>query len=271
MCRMFYIGKIDDNEELIALKKKVLFSYVVNSYEKRNRDGYFLALGDKSIRTLDFNEYIEFMMNIEDEELTNAIFGHIRMSTNRVTEKFIHGWRFGKFITAHNGVMSRLGETGNDSLDFFKELFKKRFTLKRFKKLLEERGSGALFIVDMNGNKYLGSVSHTVYIHFLQTKAGGFIVANSNDDIHVLRDDVVLRVVKTYNKQVGILDLERRVSIDKELRFDKVAYKDYRGNVQDGILVLGEDDMPVDLVDINPILPSDRYSWNKNKKGWIYR
>lgn len=217
MCRAFLLlggGK---------LAYKVLLNYTVNSYENRNSDGFFIKIDNKTNRTLDFAKYIDFIVKNENAiKESKLIAGHLRLATNKVCKDNIHGWGFKysgyTFNCYHNGVNSiKNRKNSNDSFDFFEAVFeraKRKKLINALREEIEERGSGAYFIVN---DKYiiLASVNHEINVHLLNNQ---LLCINSNDDIHNIKQTVtIIRNIKKFGFQFR---KKHNISFDEKISSD---------------------------------------------------
>ena len=193
MCRAIYMKKLTEgvNKNMFGLT----LNYVVNSYNKRNNDGFFIKFGDSELRTMDYNQFIEFI--VQNKELINEsqeIMIHLRLATHGRGKECVHGWELRGYNCFHNGVIeieNKLIE--DDSLDFFTEVTRDKKVLKNIKKAIKKRtGSGAFFMIGKN-KSYIFSKRHDINIHLINKN---IITINSNDDIHDFVEDIEIESEK---------------------------------------------------------------------------
>jgi hypothetical protein len=178
-----------------------------------NRDGFFIATDEKSIRTLDLKEYRTWIRENKDSiNNSKTVAGHFRIaSSGGVEKKWVHGWKFGSYFGFHNGVSSGYTKTDqNDSYEFFEDQLKvkswnsnkpgKKTIEKAFKKVTI---NGAFFLVDPHGYK---------------------VVFNKNHDVYCYLIDKEIQLVTS--QKVAISDLKGPIKIqtDRELAIGRLTY-----------------------------------------------
>lgn len=160
---MCYTSLIFSKSELGELGLKILLNQISENY-KINNHGYALFFSNYSdikekIRTMDFLDFLNFIIqNREKIKKSKLIHLHLRLSTNKVKEEFIHLWEVNGWNCSHNGVLHNcnLNNIENDSLSFFmqyKDLFEKE-KLRELKKVLENDINGYGLFLLSNVNKF---------------------------------------------------------------------------------------------------------------------
>jgi len=251
MCRAFLL--LDVKGEKDYAKYKVLVNYVVNAYDKENRDGYFIAIDGEALRTMDFKEFMRFILEREEEiAKAKVIAGHLRASTTReVSEKWVHGWNFKGYLCYHNGIIYDYRK--HDSYEFFEGI--KRFSLKEIvRRLREKEGWGVFFAVNPKGKKFVFSRSHKFNVHLIN---GNFLAINSNDDIHAIFDTISYGIETI---ELGVLSFTKYKTIS--LR-GKVR-EEHRASLEDCVLVFNERNIPVKLVEVR--FPRREW-WKKEERS----
>lgn len=155
---------------------------------KNNDDGYALRYGDEVLRTLSYYKLINTVINKKSEIMgSKLIHLHLRKSTNKVSEEFVHMWDIGGWYCAHNGVLQGYGsDEKNDSLEFFrkcKDSLKKE-NLDSLKELIEkESGYGVFLLTNKLGDKAI-VMSKNKDIHVEEyISRNSKVLAISSDDI----------------------------------------------------------------------------------------
>lgn len=186
MCRGFLIAGR-------GAKFSILMNYTVNSYNAGNTEGFFLSIGkNKSIRTLDFNEFLQY---IRDNRCAinsaKIVCGHLRLATNPVSDDNVHGWKMKGYYCYHNGINKIVNKKNdNDSYDFFERVFHHKKIRKGLLQELKERGSGCYFMVNPEKEIImLASATHGFTMHLINHK---LLVVNSGDDIHKFNEAGVI-------------------------------------------------------------------------------
>ena len=103
---------------------------MISSHHKKNKDGYAIMFSDfkrtRRMRTLNFSEFIDFVLQNKQNIMNSRIVHlHLRLSTNIVTQKFVHLWKISDFYCSHNGMLYNNYDLKkmNDSLLFFTKIF----------------------------------------------------------------------------------------------------------------------------------------------------
>jgi len=171
MCFAWLILGNKPNTKKYFLVEKLLEKTLTNS------DGFFIATGKESIRTLDVREYRKFIRERKDSiNSSKTIAGHFRIaSSGGVNNKWVHGWRFGNYYGYHNGVSCGYTKNDqNDSFEFFRDQLnvnswnsdkpgKKRIE-KAFKKVTI---NGAFFLVNPDAYKVVFNKNHDIYCYLI--------------------------------------------------------------------------------------------------------
>lgn len=197
MCRAILIKNLkqEKDENIFG----IVLNYTINSMNKGNRDGAFINFDGQELKTLDNKEFINFLLlNRDNLNKAKSVMLHLRMSTNKVSEEFIHGWKYDNYTCYHNGVIELKNKSAiNDSLDFFNSIFKQNNELNKEKlqKELNKRwGSGAFFFVDdFDKDTAIVSKEHKMNFHLINNT---LVVINSNDDVHDFDSEIELKEEK---------------------------------------------------------------------------
>jgi len=191
----------------------IVMNYVVNSYNRGNKDGFYIKFENNEIRTLDYQKFLDFIIDnqeqINDSKDVNL---HLRMATHGKGEDCIHGWNFGDYDCYHNGVVQiKNKKIPNDSYDFFKSVDKGNLkkTIKAIKSELKTRtGTGAFFMIDKSkNNSFIFSKNHTINVHLINDN---IISINSNDDVHKFEPEIELE--STGKKEIWGLEFDTEES-----------------------------------------------------------
>jgi hypothetical protein len=237
MCRSFLILDMKNRED--EAKFQITICYIYNA-SQTNNDGYYLRVDNKVIRTLDVKKYMNFAIkNRVAINKAKVISGHLRIATaGGKEEKWIHGWDFNGYECHHNGILSEYDK--HDSYEFFEGL--KTFGVNTITtKLKKTKGNGAFFMVDVKGNKFIGSRTHRVNIHYINEH---LLVFNSNDDIHSFYKGLKLKgKSSTKSHKIGVLEFEE--DIPYVLSFGNNINSDVSTTLWNEVLQLDNTNKPI--------------------------
>jgi len=247
MCRCYNVV-VKDNADIKV--SDIVINYAINSYQG-NRDGFFIEFDNKFIRTLDFTEYMKFILNHRNEiDESKSVHAHLRACTHGgVNHKWIHGWRFKSFYCSHNGVLHtyrKIKEFQNDSYTFFYNVFTCANSInkiiKNSKELLEDifGGSGVFIMTNSRYSIYI-SFNKDIHLHLLNDSV---LCVLSQDDIHKFEDKHRIIVDKEVKESdLGLVKFQRIINKVKEISTETISNiesDDYM-RIENEILVINHD------------------------------
>lgn len=247
MCRVFYTGALKGE---IGENGYNIFLNYFNNAIKENKDGFSFYNGaNAEIRTLDKTHALNGL-NLMREDLikSNFIAGHCRLSTNSVKSDYIHGWNFNGFRCYHNGILRMKRENnGNDSLDFFTEIFKKKGgIIKAIKKTIKhdlQYGWGAFMFVSPT-TKILLAINKECDIHIINNE---LLTVVSNPDIHKFKDSIDYK-----NKEnVNIMGLKFKRQCKKSIPSKVNISDDLTARINDCLIILSDENKIVKNIPID--------------------
>lgn len=262
MCRAAFIQKLKEGENTNLFP--LTLSYLLNSHNKGNKDGYFIRFDTTEIRTTDFNLAYNFV--VENEKGINnskKIMLHARMGTHGTGAEFVHGWKKEAFSCYHNGIIELKDKTIlNDSLDFFNEVTKNKKTIKNIKREIKERtGSGAFFMIG-DDVSFIFSKNHDINIHLINRD---IIVINSNDDIHEFNDTLL----NVGEEKIIKFGLEFTTTKTEKISLKLDIQEDLLMSFQNELMVIGKDGVvAIEELEVYTYKPLKNDIWGGSR--WDY-
>jgi hypothetical protein len=242
MCRLFYIGKVGD-QEVGATGYGVALNYMIHANEKGNKDGYALQEDNNIYRTMDWGNMVaRFRDHMEEIKHSHRLAGHARYSTNEINKKWIHGWDFHGYKCYHNGVLDQKNKDkhANDSYEFFENVFasEKPEMLDKIKEVVSKTGGyGALMMVGPT-DTYIVSIGHQIHIHLINDD---LLVINSNDDIH---GGLTERITFTTPGKFDWFGLKFKDNKEETRTLGMNIVKDLHTSIEDAVLKLNSRNEP---------------------------
>lgn len=249
----------------------IVMNYVVNSYNKYNKDGYYIKFGNYQIRTLKFFDFISYIREHKNEiNTSNSIQIHLRYATHGKGEDFVHGWRFlidnKAFNCYHNGVIQLINkEHINDSYDLFKTVIDKTNEnlniVENIKTELNQRtGNGTFFIVGSN-QSYIFAKNHGINVHLINDNV---LIFNSNDDIHNLKKNVFIKNKKKLQCYGFEFEQEKEIRIETDLAINSDSKLQY----DNCILVINEKGLEkIEMIEAIYNHPKSIFDYNNKNRG----
>lgn len=230
MCRVFLLMNRNGN---VKTDKWLLAMHMISNAAQQNKDGYALAYwkgGQKrDIRTLDLNKFVRWLFE-HKQEMTDSdvIFGHLRQSTNVVSEEFVHGWEIGGFVCGHNGLVNK-NKLQNDSLEYFQNVVEKEKTFgltiqQAVKNYMEKNDNfwGAGTFIMANGEEQIVvEYKNNGTVALMNSE---IILAASNKDIFDFNKKSITISETTKKISVGKIDFEE--THKKKIKLENPLNKD---------------------------------------------
>lgn len=216
MCRTFLI--YSKNKDLA---QKLCLALSIKAYDN-NRDGFFVRTPKDFIRTLNFNEYVDFVKN-NKSELYHA---HLRLrSSGEVSIINVHGWVFeflhnNWYCTENGSCIMPYDKVKCDTLLFFESITRKRKKknkIEYIKSRFENDGSGVFICTDIDFKRFiLATPSDIAYLYEIKHKN------NENDVAYIVssKEDIVENSV---GKTVYNYDYETKITRKKIWFYEKTV------------------------------------------------
>ena len=245
MCRLFSLFSTN-NTTVGQVGKDILLHLAANSLELRNKDGFFVTDDRNNIkRTLDSHEYLKFL-NETDFDNSNWISAHMRLSTNKVNKKWIHGWLLAGYYCTHNGVTQNKAYE-NDSFSFFSEVAaSKKPIIEAIKEVSEDAFGWGAFSMVSNKQKIFFSFNRALYLYYI--KEHHILAISSNDDIWKFDREFIDMEKKDYSMEaLGTLYFLKQTMKTEKLKLNKVDIESYDKELIDSFVVLNDKNLPVEV------------------------
>lgn len=231
MCYEFFIS----GKKKKKLNRDIALNLIDGHYTI-NDDGYFYGYQDNHIRTLDFFEYIDCILDSEPQ----SCLGHLRQATNGgVSKRWIHGWVFNDgWYCCHNGIINfnfyrkkRIKEFENDSYTFFYNVFLYaediEDIIENVKEVLENDcwGSGVFFLSNFERNKHIFiNFNKNMYLKLINRDT--LVVSNEKIETNKFYENITIRKKESNNIDIGILKFSN-TKIEK-IQIDTSTIKDIK-------------------------------------------
>ena len=244
---------------------------MISSHHKKNKDGYAIMFSDfkrtRRMRTLNFSEFIDFVLQNKHNIMNSRIVHlHLRLSTNIVTQKFVHLWKISDFYCSHNGMLYNNYDLKkmNDSLLFFTKIQDdlKTQNMENIKTKLENVSGFGRFILSNPKDKKLIVIAYNCEC-YLQHINDNLIVTSSK---YTINDSCSFEI--DANKKIkcfGFSLTEKRV---KKIH-SKVFVNRYASGCFSNKLIFYdlEKRKVIKVLDIEPFM---NFNFHTKKKGYWY-